>query len=1158
MGSDLSESDWMLLALSTMHDSQKKIGQAFVQRLLSKGDVHPAVAILLGLGEENDAIEVYVSRKHFMEAVLLTCLLFPHDWNRQSYLVRKWGERAVTEGQPELAVRCFACTSLTSSEPWFSPNAQDAVYHAQKTQLLGSQLSPPISPPVTGPSRMKNSGLKLTTSFGGGPRPQVLSETSDQPTPMNLHAYPPVTPIAESALSPSGQTSAWMGRRAGDISARTATPGGAQRARFPSKADSERSTASRADLAASRLKPDRNMLRVADNQLAPQTAVDMTDHKREEQLAAELATRKRSTSQNSRHSAYTLSSSVYTPGRSKTRDKLPPPTNDAFSMLKQEARARNGSRERMPKGLQLEMNETIVVQDLPTGHTGSINSAMASSHAASELSPPLTSDSLQNSKVRSIDQFISSLEEANNYHTQDRTASKSRQEQRTASRTESRTGSRAESRRRARDQSTESRGRSGAKYIRPAKRSPSSPVPMSPEDPPFFINPEAPHGSEERYYRSVLTDESRHGRDRSRSALRTGSSRNRSVSKPSRRAQSPDDGLPRNRPPSRSTVRTPAQRGTSATRSVTADRGRSASRGDGAVARSPESPKPLSPEDIMFADSEAESRASHKSRNRSASRRAQGRGSSTTREGSVDGRRSERQRERSAPREPFERSPMENHDPMPQPLSDRVTALSMSQKERAARELEERRLSLLRRPSAPMIPHPDELNGQRPGLGNRSQTDLGLNPISYLPPLSGGSDEGKDMPFRSQSVDQDEASRRSNSRPPTAGTSGSFVPMGLPATPRAMKHPRYMGNPDPSDRDDIPAVPEMPGGLNIQGAATEAAEQDDLPPLLPSTVYGQESSLPRSASAPLEKSMGLPATTYNPHQPQLSHSRQSSYNIRQHARGSSYSDNKRISPTMVGSIAETLHEVTHEEEQVVVVGGDINVQDAKAPSVLPPELQHLATPPPPPPPPFIQHNQAPSLGTINIAMDTQPQSSRSNTPAVAVEGASPISQTTTSPISGHRRGRGSISESFGDRIRKVSERIRTSSRSRERSRVRSPPNASDNPSSYTPSPYESVLPPMPGVASANRSPKEGVRAGEFAPLPGSAHGSRRPSIQQSGTPAPMDEGQSLSRPGTAPGTNKRFDSYEGYRNPKEVRANMPPEQFQRGVPNPPDMHAGMI
>jgi hypothetical protein len=137
----MTSSDWMLLALSNMgQGSQKKVGEAFVQRLLEKGDIHPAVAILLGLGEQNDAIEVYVSQKHYMEAVLLTCLMFPTDWQRQSFLVRKWGEAAVAKGKAELAVRCFSCMGLETTEPWFSPRAQDAVFSAQKLYWAHSSV----------------------------------------------------------------------------------------------------------------------------------------------------------------------------------------------------------------------------------------------------------------------------------------------------------------------------------------------------------------------------------------------------------------------------------------------------------------------------------------------------------------------------------------------------------------------------------------------------------------------------------------------------------------------------------------------------------------------------------------------------------------------------------------------------------------------------------------------------------------------------------------------------------------------------------------------------------------------------------------------------------------------------------------------------------
>jgi hypothetical protein len=104
----MTASDWMMLcALGNIggQGSQKQVAEAFVQRLLSKKDIHAAATILLGLGDQNDAIEVYLSHKFHLEAVLLTCLLFPHDWGRQAELVKKWGEYAVSHGEQQLAIR---------------------------------------------------------------------------------------------------------------------------------------------------------------------------------------------------------------------------------------------------------------------------------------------------------------------------------------------------------------------------------------------------------------------------------------------------------------------------------------------------------------------------------------------------------------------------------------------------------------------------------------------------------------------------------------------------------------------------------------------------------------------------------------------------------------------------------------------------------------------------------------------------------------------------------------------------------------------------------------------------------------------------------------------------------------------------------------------
>jgi hypothetical protein len=103
----MTSSDWMLLALSGIGGqvSQQKVARAYVQRLLEKGDVHTAATIMIGMGDQNDAIEIYVSHKRFMEALILTCYVYPADWGRQTQLIRRWGEWAVQHSQHQLAIR---------------------------------------------------------------------------------------------------------------------------------------------------------------------------------------------------------------------------------------------------------------------------------------------------------------------------------------------------------------------------------------------------------------------------------------------------------------------------------------------------------------------------------------------------------------------------------------------------------------------------------------------------------------------------------------------------------------------------------------------------------------------------------------------------------------------------------------------------------------------------------------------------------------------------------------------------------------------------------------------------------------------------------------------------------------------------------------------
>lgn len=328
----MTSSDWMLLALSSIgQDSQKKVGEAFVQRLLEKGDIHPAVAILLGLGEQNDAIEVYVSQGYLMEAVLLTCLSFPSDWGRQSFLLRKWGEIAVKAGQPDLAVKIFSCASVETSEPWFSPRAQDAVYAAQQARLTdpqsaGPPTSPPLSPPSVGSGRLTamNASLRLITTFGAEGAPLA---GRDEPTPLAAGS----TPIVASAISP--RVGAFGRLRTNEHSireqseARTATPGGFRKKRLTSRSDIERAKQDAAEMAtpltAARNPGSRAQSRTGSHQRGTSSVSSIPEP------------------------TTALKPSVYNGSQTESGDDdpLPPPSHDAFRQRKSESRKRS-SREK--------------------------------------------------------------------------------------------------------------------------------------------------------------------------------------------------------------------------------------------------------------------------------------------------------------------------------------------------------------------------------------------------------------------------------------------------------------------------------------------------------------------------------------------------------------------------------------------------------------------------------------------------------------------------------------------------------------------------------------------------------------------------------------------------------------------------------------------
>lgn len=1075
MGSDsMTSSDWMLLALSNMgQGSQKKVGEAFVQRLLEKGDVHPAVAIFLGLGEYNDAIEVYVSRKYYMEAILLTCLTFSADWQRQSFLVRKWGEYAVSHGKAELAVRCFSCMGLETTEPWFSPRAQDAVFSAQKQALLGSQLSPPLSPPSVGSSRIaaRLASLKLVTDFNRGPQPRQIHREDDDRTPMAAG----VTPIAESAISPAVGTQPWLGQRVArdpsrePSSARTATPGTYTRKRLPSRSDAGRSTTTNNEVLASLAIPDRGQR----GESHPRTAVDNIGREAE---TLPFSTRRATAASGSKD--FVLSATTFDP--SKTAEHLPSPAVGVFEILKEkDTKSRTSSRSRNRQDLHLEMKETIVEHDLNTAYSN-------------KLTPPLTGASLKSAKARSIDQYISSLDEANHY-SQNRTAS--RNEERPSSRT-------ARTRSRTREES-QNRGRSGVRYIRPAKRSPSSPVPMSPEDAGIYVadKKEASTNTEmfddERFYKmsvaSPVVTESVASTRTTRSRARHGASKTRSSSKAQRRPESPDGAArARSKGASRPSSRRPTE-----------DRGRSANRGD----NSPRSPQPMPRDEIEAPVDYEPVRARHRSTSR--------RPNDGSRQAASPERR--KPRERSVSRKPTpalrasSRTPANARDVSPDSMTSgrsgmpRLRPTTTARKALAAKELEDRRLSLARRPSAPLIPHPGDL-AFRPISHERSHTDDMLNTLSmYRDPIQ-----------RSQTADPEISKRYSPSNRSAVGaTSTSSVPIGLPANPRAMRHPRYM-TADPSEADEIPAVPTIPDNIQFLDEP-EITQQDDLGPLLPATTFGQPIGPPRSMSAPPQDIISPSSLRHSPTYPIVGR-RPSVGGARGHVRQNTMPDvlpqsnYKRISPPpFAASIAETIH-----ESQVVIIE-----QDDSAPPLLS-QLQHLATPPPPPPPPLhpnLGGGAAPmGVGMINIAIEESPGE-------IPMELSSPTNASGAGSPHAHRRGRGSVSENLGMTFKRVTDRMRSTSRGP--SRAKSPP----MPRAEI-SPYESV---------PEFSHPRGVNA-RSPPADSSNNESYFNQIPPPPPPPPQPMEQVIS----PIESNQPF-----YKHPKEVRANMPPSYLQQGVYQPP-------
>ncbi|KAL7787784.1 hypothetical protein V8C37DRAFT_404822 [Trichoderma ceciliae] len=1027
---NMTSSDWMLLALSGIggQPSQHKLGRVYVQRLLENGDVHVAVTIMLGMGDYNDAIEVYVSHKRHMEALILTCVAFPSVWERQAAIVRKWGEWAVKHGQQQLAIRCFACTDQESSEPWTSPSAAQLNFQ-NITPSIPEVLSPPLSPPGVqrGPQRSvaKASALKLITSFGDqNQKAKFYSQTDGGQTPIAAG----VTPIAESAISPSGgahdPATAFL-RPSNNSRFNTPTsarPGGQNfnRGRLPSIGEATL---------------DRNGLKALQNGAGAKAVVDAppqrASHSRkssatQDNMMTGLAMQRAATA-----SPMMMRDKFQRVVQGYAGERAPSPDQAIMSRLQEVVHSaqRNGSRDRIPAHLHLQLQS--LAQPSAADTMSPDQSAASSSRfhwpsrrrgtgpGAGSVAGSITSTSSagrsHRSNPRHKDDIIHSLEAAQHYSK--RAGSRTGSKERTRDRSAGRHGSR-ERRAKSRDPSEE-RGRASARSWTKAKRSPTSPVPMSPEDLAILSTQNFDNTVEPLTIRKA------------------------SVAKSNTSGRAPSHG--------RSHAR-----------------GRSQSRG-GSAPRSPSSPVPLSATALHYQGSEDEEDYRRAMRAQEDFRAKHSR--------SVGHNLNSPAVSRSELAESRRREATEAHDAVPalQSQAAHIRAASTEhagdlrqmkderqrKKEQAARELEERRKSLAKRQLGPQIPHPSEISPRKP------------------PPLVEAEDET--LP--------DDLPPRSATEPPRSMYARNGPHIGLPATPKAM---RLILRSDESQYEELPpppvpatfsqkyspqSSPQYSPQYSLEKKMvvkkeeereTEKEKEEQLQPLtlLPSTVYQLPSTVYQPPSRPMiPRSMSAPIPEEPSHQPRFS--RKGSAN---EGRG-------------LDDIVETEWRRHKSNLMPPPPPPPPSAPPPSAPPTFLKELQHLAVPPPPPPPP-LQHvrRQPPVAGTLASGMieivmdDDETEESMAVAPN---DGMVPVIPPPEPPVRGHNRGRSLGEGSLSGRIAKATERLRSGSRSRKDGSIsiKSPPLEIYGDASFglnqLRSPVAGIPPPVLYDRDAIRSPIEG-------------------------------------------------------------------------------------
>lgn len=785
-------SDWMLLAFSQMSGQQGQrngIGEAFVQKLLGMGDVHAAAAILLGLEDLNDAIEVYVSRGHFMEAILLTCLLMPSDLQRQQYLVRRWGEHVVSNSQQQLAMRCFVCADV---DPWASPNPhQTSFSQFSRTALTSPELlfSNTLSspPPDSSGNRLppKTPSLRLVTSFDMEKDKRMLNVpdlTADDKTPIAPSIRPAVeSAVGESAFLPRLQ-STFKGPNMQSLNrlmpARSKTPGYTRNRlsaigetpidvhppAFPTTSPLQKTTT-----AADEQMQD-NGPREGDELLLPSVRYD----------PGKEATGHRSPQTAIQANLDEISSIK----------GAPPPRDGVFDVLRERPASQNNrrNRNREPDRLQIQLPSsapTTFAQVESEFSSKPMDSAASSSGFQSTATASTTG--------RSLDQYISSLEEAN-YHVK-------RQQERRERRNKADSPAQDLRRIGSRDVSQERRGRTATKSLLP-------PVSMSSE-----AVAQCRAVGENQNHDSTTQTKVQYSKLGSERKARKPVSRSRT---PSGRRQA------------RSSSRNPGGRDRSRT-------GWSSRMDDSAVISSsssqPTSPQTLySPNRVNGLDSALRLVVGDRERlrtERSRSRLRSERGITSRRRRSSSAARCARSHSNSRRRQEPDKDGetcLNQKRPSEEPRKDPAEEELRKRKELAAAELEARRLSLARNPSAPKIPFPGQPLPAKSTVDQPSP--FALNSRTYTP-----KDTVPNKPARDYSSS------------PDSGSSRSGVSIAFPSTAQAPQDLKHS-----NDREEGYTV-EVHNNISDQAMFLADARYSNKP-----------EDTPRSMSVPIPELQGRSTT----------------------------------------------------------------------------------------------------------------------------------------------------------------------------------------------------------------------------------------------------------------------------------------------------------